>query len=174
MLLGSFLLEATRIYDQRGKAFDRPVLILIDEADSLGYSEQIESTITKLRAMGVSIVMCMQSLEQLKANYPKAGAIRDACEAWMISGGEKNLGLAREISELGGDYTIETASHNESDHGRSEGSGQAPRRLIKPDEIRSLPKDEQILVLGRHFVRCRKAYWFEDRTMRAKMNLSDT
>ena len=170
VLIGSFLLEATRIYDARGRAFDRPVLLLIDEADSLGYCEQIESTITKLRAMGVSIVMCMQSLEQLKANYPKAGAIRDACEAWMISGGEKNLGLAREISELGGDYTVETANHNESDRGRSEGAGQAGRRLIKPDEIRSLPKDEQILVLGRHFLRCKKAYYFKDPRLSALIN----
>lgn len=170
VLLSSFLLEATRIYDERGTAFERPVLLLIDEADSLGSSEQIESTITKLRAMGVSIVMRMQSLEQLKANDPKAGAIRDACEAWMISGGEKTLGLAREISELGGDDTIETASRSESEHGRSEGSGQAPRRLIKPDEIRSLPKDAQILEIGRHFVKCRKAYWFEDERMRGRLS----
>lgn len=129
----------------------RPILFLLDEADVLGYVPDIESAISKVAYKDVSLVMAFQSIDQIKANYPKAETIMQNCAVWSISALGNDMKTLKLISELIGTRTVNTKNESKADYGagkrKSEGKGETGRPLIKPEELRELPLEKQVLLV---------------------------
>lgn len=135
----------------------RELEIFMDEGGLTGYCNAIENAYSRQRKSGVRLRMCFLSLKEFKDTYPSADTIINGCDL-VVFGGGKDDDLARKVSDLIGDFTVESRSRSESDQGESKGVNEQPRRLIKPDEIRRLGEEEALLLLDNIVVRGRKPW----------------
>ncbi len=146
----------------RGEPTEKnPVLWLLDEMAHIGHMRAIEDAVTLMRGMGMRLWFFFQSAEQLKACFgDHAGTVLDNIGTSQYFG-INSYETAEAISKRIGETTISTSSHNESTSdsrpvGGSGPNGAGPgsrstsssvttsdiaRRLLKPEEILTLPKD---------------------------------
>jgi type IV secretory pathway TraG/TraD family ATPase VirD4 len=136
LVLGSALSRMTR--SQSG----RRVQFLVDEFPSLGRFDAFENAVSIMRGFGVSFWFLCQDLSQLKAVYPRWQTFLSNCtlQAFGIHDEES----AEMISRMTGDTTVLASSSGTSrgqSINRSDGSSEARRRLMTPDEVRRLDED---------------------------------
>lgn len=162
MILGLCTASINRRYARTRKPLARPFCLMIDEAGLMGYNESVAEGVAYVRAANVSIVLAFQSPTQVEKHYPDPITLQGGCEAWQISGGDKYRKLYDEVSALIGDATVQSQGESRGRRWSSESQSEAARRLIKPEEIRALPKDQAVLLVGPHNIQCRKAFFFED------------
>lgn len=131
-----------------GMVFQRPMKMLIDEADSLGGCLPIANIITELRKANTQVFLSYQSMSQLYRNYGKAMAdtIVDNCEI-VSSGGIKDIQELKRLSQLIGMRTVKSLSVGKGARGGTS-ENEAGRPLVPVEDIFRLPKDELIALLG--------------------------
>lgn len=149
-----------RVRKNGGKPLKRPFSVMVDEAAAMGYCESVERGVTYLRGANAQISLAFQSPSQMNAIYKDAQTLQNSCEAWLISGGERNKSIRDELSEIIGDTTIKTASKSKGNYGDSEAESEAPRRLLKPSELRLIPDEEQVVIYKSLNIRCKKPFDF--------------
>jgi type IV secretion system protein VirD4 len=142
MWLSTFLL--VRI--QAGLTQSPEVLFILDECGNLGDLRCMEEAITVGRGFGIRLYLCMQSIDQLHANFtgPRADTIIAGCDTKIFMN-INDFKTAKLASEMAGQSTIAQSSHqhgfshNGSSSGSSRGGSISPahRNLITPDEILS-------------------------------------
>lgn len=142
----------------------RPVLFLLDEAAHLGKIQVLEDAMTLMRGMGIRLWFFVQSLAQLKDCYgEKANVFLDNFDTQQFFG-TTAYESAEAISLRIGECTVTSASYSKNDGwSRQDGTIKEPgggsrsggssvsysdmaRRLIKPEEILSLPEDRALLL----------------------------
>ena len=136
------------------------VLFLLDEFAQLGRMDPVLRAVSLLAGYGAQLWFFLQDLSQLKGTYPDRWQTFLANTDVLQAFGTNDHETARLLSELTGEATIyvETGSeslsrsrgrHASRSEGRSQSYAERPRKLLLPDEVRRLPREAQLLFLGR-------------------------
>lgn len=171
VLIGGFIMSLLR---SRG-AFEKQVLFMLDELPRLGYMPPIESALGIAGGMGATIWAFAQNWGQLVKAYGREGAsvFSENAAVRQIFG---VVGTdADDLSKMMGQTTVVSASSSLS-AGRSSQTGawrsssssntnwqtgETGRALVTPDQIRTLPDDQQFLLLaGQSPLKARRAFYF--------------
>ena len=100
----------------------------------------------------------IQSLAQLEKNYGKEGSeiIQDNCQDTIFGGFAPNSQTADVLSRALGSYTVQSGSVSRSKGENSQSLQMAERALMTPDELKSIPKGEFVVMkTGSHPMRTR-------------------
>lgn len=160
-----WLSTVMRVLATDGTGEANSVLFILDECAHLGRVEIIERAITLYRGMGIKIWFAFQSINQVKEVFAeKAETILDNIgtkQFFAVS----SYASAEEISKMIGETTIRVASTNYTSsnsqptfhfgpNGSQPGNvstssattySDTARRLLKPEEIMTLPDDTSLL-----------------------------
>ena len=94
------------------------------------------------RSRGLTIVAIVQGLIQLDKNYGKEGAqiIRDNCQLTIFGGFAPGSETADTLSRDLGEQTVLSGSVSRGKDSNSRSMQMMGRRLMTPDELKSMPK----------------------------------
>ena len=129
----------------------RRVLFLLDEFANLGYMSNIKEAVSLGAGYGITLWLILQDLAQLRRTYKDEWesfvANCDVIQAFAI----QDPFTSQKVAGMLGEMTIwerrfSKASRREGSHLKS-GYSEGSRPLIKPDELRRLHPDRQILLV---------------------------
>lgn len=182
LVIASALLELTRRAGMSGSAsVGQPrhrVLFMLDEFAHLGRMQPIERDVGLVAGYGVTFWLLLQDMAQLRATYGDRWQTFVANCAVLQAFGTNDWETAEYLSKLTGEATIRIGSENVStgvsrgrhaqrQHGSSNTTSERGRRLLTPDEVLRLPRDEQLVfVRGEHPVRAKKLAYHRDEEFR--------
>ena len=145
------------VYQAEGKVSGR-VLFLLDEVNFLGRLKVLEDARDAGRKYGITLVPMWQSLGQLADTWGangKASWFNSA--SWRLFSALEDDATCAEVSKMCGTYTIlkrtegmssgsnSGSNSGSTSRGRNEGMSEGSRELIRPEEIRLMREDDQIL-----------------------------
>ena len=111
------------------------VRFLLDEFANITALPIFSERLATMRKYGISCLIILQNLEQLKKNYKEDyGTIKGNCDTFCFLGSAE-IETAREVSELLGDETIRAKGSNVSTKSTSKNFNQSGRKLLDPAEI---------------------------------------
>ena len=116
------------------------------------------------RSRKLTLVPIIQSLAQLEKNYGKEGAeiIADNCQDTIFGGFAPNSQTAETLSKALGSRTVLTGSVSRGKDSNSQSLQMAERALLSPDELKSLPKGEFVVMkTGTHPMRTKLQLYFK-------------
>jgi len=116
------------------------------------------------RSRKLTLVPIIQSLAQLEKNYGKEGAeiIADNCQDTIFGGFAPNSQTAETLSKALGSRTVLTGSISKGKDSNSQSLQMAERALLSPDELKSLPKGEFVVMkTGTHPMRTKLQLFFK-------------
>ena len=116
------------------------------------------------RSRKLTLVPIIQSLAQLEKNYGKEGAeiIGDNCQDTIFGGFAPNSQTAETLSKALGSRTVLTGSISKGKDSNSQSLQMAERALLSPDELKSLPKGEFVVMkTGTHPMRTKLQLYFK-------------
>jgi len=148
-LLACFTLQMFRAFEQRG-VLPRGIGCYFDEFANLGYIPDFEGHISTVRYLHVAFILAVQSVSQLYHVYGEhtAQAIMKSANVHLILPGV-GLDEAKYYSESIGDATVrtqtQTTTETEGGTRTSRMRGETGRRLLMPDEIRTLRKGRVLM-----------------------------
>ena len=152
-MIGQAAATLSRLYGEAGP-LARPVMMLLDEFDSLGNCGPVVNVITELRKQNVTVFMAVQSLEQIRRNYKgQYETIKHNCDM-IVCGGMKAPKEYLEISQLIGTRTINPITKGKA----SVSTGEAPRALIGVDDLYRMSSREHIALLGNKSIKLEKPF----------------
>jgi type IV secretion system protein VirD4 len=142
-----------------------PICLFLDEAANIGKLPDLETEIAVLRGRDVSCVLGLQSYSQLEAIYgrEKSQVILDNCTTKIILSGT-DAETAERISRMLGERTLveDKISYNEQGAlwdktvSTNTSTSKSARRLMFANEVREIPRDEQLIISGN-----RKPMWWK-------------
>jgi type IV secretion system protein VirD4 len=172
-LMGMFYEQATAFMSQHmpKKEEKYGVLFLMDEFPTVGKLQQFLSGIAYFRGYHVRLFLVVQDTQQLKGTYEDTGMNSFLSNStFRITFAANNVETAKLISELIGNQTVEQTSSSRSkflDLNANSGSisiSQTQRALLLPQEVISMPRDEQIiLVEASPPVRTKKIFYYKNK-----------
>jgi type IV secretion system protein VirD4 len=172
-LLKVFYQQCTDFLTRNIPKRDEPigVLLMMDEFPSLGEMPQFEVGIAYFRGYRVKLFMIVQDTQQLKGIYEEAGMNSFLSNSYYrITFAANNVETANLISQLIGNKTSQQHSHNKpkfldlNPAARTINSSEVQRALLLPQEVITLPRDEQIILIESHPpIRTKKIFYFKDR-----------
>jgi type IV secretion system protein VirD4 len=162
----------TRELPEHNPDLKHQVMMLLDEFTALGRIPIIAESISYLPGYNVRVVLVIQTPAQLREVYgPHNAETMLKSLATRIVYAPKDVGDAREISEELGYLTVKVRSQSRPRHGLSSGhrgggsetTSEQKRALQLPQEIKSLPSDQEIIFYeGLPPIRCGKIRYFTD------------
>ncbi len=172
-LMAMFYQQATEFLSKRMPGKDEPygVLFFMDEFPTLGKLEQFLAGIAYFRGYHVRLFLVIQDTQQLKGAYEDAGMNSFLSNAtYRITFAANNMETAKLISDLVGNTTVESTSFSKpkfldfNPGSRSQNVSASSRALLLPQEVISLPKDDQIILIEASGpIRTKKIKYYEDR-----------
>ena len=108
------------------------------------------------RSRKLTLVPIIQSLAQLKKNYGEEGAeiIADNCQDTIFGGFAPNSQTAEVLSKAMGSRTVMSGQVTRGKDSNSQNLQMMERALMKPDELKSLPKGQFVVMkTGTHPMR---------------------
>jgi type IV secretory pathway TraG/TraD family ATPase VirD4 len=157
LIYGNAINTVRRQWNHTGKPLQRPLRIIVDEARTVGNCNAFMDANNELGKAGVTLFLCFLSIKDVRDTYPQADTLLNGCD-WVVFGGGKELTYYKEVSELMGDRTASSQGQSESDSGESRSRHEIARRLMKPDELRTLPYEKCIAVAGDAVVKLDKPF----------------
>jgi len=159
-----------------GSAGRQRVLLMLDEFPALGRLDFFESALAFMAGYGLKAFLIAQSLNQIEKAYGPNNAILDNCHV-RVSFATNDERTAKRVSEALGTATEERAMRNYAGHRLSPWLGhlmvskaESPRPLLTPGEVMQLPPDEEVvMVSGAPPIRARKARYFKDPRLVARV-----
>jgi type IV secretion system protein VirD4 len=154
------------------------VLLMLDEFPALGRLDFFESALAFMAGYGLKSFLIAQSLNQIEKAYGPNNAILDNCHV-RVSFATNDERTAKRVSDALGTATELRAMQNYAGHRLSPWLGhlmvsrqETARPLLTPGEIMQLPAtDEIVLVSGLQPIRTKKARYYEDRRLTARILL---
>jgi type IV secretion system protein VirD4 len=178
-LFAMFYQQATEFLSRKMPEKDEPygVLFLMDEFPTLGKLEQFLAGIAYFRGYHVRLFLIIQDTQQLKGAYEDAGMNSFLSNAtFRVTFAANNVETAKLISELVGNQTVESTSHNKpkfldlNPASKSINISQVQRALLLPQEVISLDKDKQIiLVEASSPIMTNKIKYYLDKTLTKRL-----
>lgn len=144
----------------------KPILYLLDEFAALGHLAAIEQAMGLMAGYGIQLWPILQDMHQLQGIYGKRAGTFLSNAGVLQFFGVSDLETAEHVSKLLGQATVKFESESNQKFEMLKGSTseqRTGRALLTPDEIRQLPKNEQLLfVAGRPPIRALKLRYYED------------
>ncbi len=152
------------------------VLLMLDEFPALGRLDFFESALAFMAGYGLKSFLIAQSLNQIEKAYGPNNAILDNCHV-RVSFATNDERTAKRVSDALGTATELRAMQNYAGHRLSPWLGhlmvsrqETARPLLTPGEVMQFPPtDEIVLVSGLPPIRAKKARYYEDRRLTARI-----
>ena len=172
-LLQIFYQQAGTIFTQKMPTKEEKLgcMMLLDEFPTLGEMNEIKLGIAYYRGYKVKVFLIVQDTDQLKDIYKDAGmnSFLSNC-SYRITFAANNATTAEMISKLLGNKTVVSESASRPKYidlnpgSRNVNINKASRALLMPQEIITLPRDEQIILIeSKNPIRCNKIKYYEDK-----------
>ncbi len=172
-LLKVFYQQATDFMTRNMPRKDEPygVMFMMDEFPSLGEMPQFQVGIAYFRGYRVKLFLIVQDTQQLKGIYEEAGmnSFLSNCY-YRITFAANNVETANLISQLIGNKTVQQTSHNKpkfmdmNPGARTTNTSEVQRALLLPQEVITLPRDEQIILIESFApIRTKKIFYYQDK-----------
>jgi type IV secretion system protein VirD4 len=153
------------------------LLLMLDEFPALGRLDFFESALAFMAGYGLKSFLIAQSLNQIEKAYGQNNSILDNCHV-RISFATNDERTAKRVSDALGTATEMRAMKNYAGHRLSPWLGhlmvsrqETARPLLTPGEVMQLPpEDELVLVSGCQPIRAKKARYFEDAELKARIH----
>ena len=152
------------------------LLLMLDEFPALGRLDFFESALAFMAGYGLKSFLIAQSLNQIEKAYGQNNSILDNCHV-RVSFATNDERTAKRVSDALGTATELRAMKNYAGSRLSPWLGhlmisrqETARPLLTPGEVMQLPPDDEIvLVSGCAPIRAKKARYFEDPEMQARI-----
>ena len=171
-LLKIFYQQAADFLTRHMPRPDEPngVLFCMDEFPTLGEMKTFQTGIAYFRGYRVKLFLIVQDTQQLKGIYEEAGMNSFLANSYYrITFAANNIDTANMISQMIGNKTVDQYSHNKpkfldlNPGSRTINTSQVQRALVLPQEVITLPREEQIILIESFPpIRTRKIFFYED------------
>jgi type IV secretion system protein VirD4 len=169
--IGRRLTEELESADRRHR-----LLLMLDEFPALGRLDFFESALAFMAGYGLKSFLIAQSLNQIEKAYGINNSILDNCHV-RVSFATNDERTAKRVSDALGTATEIRDAKNYAGHRLSPWLGhlmvsrqETARPLLTPGEVMQLPSDDElVLVSGCHPILAKKARYFEDRQLQARI-----
>ena len=178
-LMNMFYQQAAAFFTARLPQRDEKygVLMMMDEFPTLGKMEQFLAGIAYFRGYNVRLFLIIQDTEQLKGIYEESGMNSFLSNStYRITFAANNMETANLISQLLGNKTVTQISYNKPKYSdlnpgaRSLQLSEVQRALLLPQEVITLPRDQQIILIeSQPPIKCRKIFYFKDRFFKKRL-----
>lgn len=140
--------EMLLVADEKGGKLDNRVMMYLDEMGTIPKIESAEMMFSASRSRRISIVAIIQSFAQLNQNYGEHGAeiITDNTQLTIFGGFAPNSKSAEILSKAMGSRTVMSGSISRSKNDPSQSLQMIERPLMTPDELKSMPKGQFIVM----------------------------
>lgn len=140
--------EILSVADENGGKLKNRCVFFCDEFGTLPKIESAEMMFSASRSRRLQIVPIIQSFAQLEKNYGKEGSeiIIDNTQLTIFGGFAPNSSSADILSKALGSRTVMTGSVSRSKNDPSQSLQMIERPLMTPDELKSLPKGNFIVM----------------------------
>ena len=155
--------ELFAVADENGGKLKNRVVLFCDEFGTMPPFD-ILPLFSAGRSRRLTLVPIIQSLAQLEKNYGKEGAeiIGDNCQDTIFGGFAPNSQTAETLSKALGSRTVLTGSVSRGKDSNSQSLQMVERALLSPDELKSLPKGEFVVMkTGTHPMRTKLQLYFK-------------
>lgn len=156
--------EILAVADEQGGKLKNRCVFFCDEFGTLPKIESAEMMFSASRSRRLQIVPIIQSFSQLEKNYGKEGAeiIVDNTQLTLFGGFAPNSSSAEVLSKALGSRTVMSGSVSRSKNDPSQSLQMIERPLLTPDELKSLPKGDFIVMkTGVHPMRVHLKLFFK-------------
>ena len=156
--------EILAVADENGGKLKNRCVFFCDELGTLPKIESAEMMFSASRSRRLQIVPIIQSFAQLEKNYGKEGAeiIVDNTQVTLFGGFAPNSSSAETLSKALGSRTVMSGSVSRSKNDPSQSLQMIERHLLTPDELKSLPKGDFIVMkTGVHPMRVHLKLFFK-------------
>jgi type IV secretion system protein VirD4 len=152
------------------------LLLMLDEFPALGRLDFFESALAFMAGYGLKSFLIAQSLNQIEKAYGQNNSILDNCHL-RVSFATNDERTAKRVSDALGTATEMRAMKNYAGHRLSPWLGhlmvsrqETSRPLLTSGEVMQLPPDDElVLVSGCPPIRAKKARYYEDRQLQARI-----
>ena len=172
-LMQIFYQQATEFLSRKVPTSDEPygVMFVMDEFPTLGKMEQFMTGIAYFRGYNVRLFLIVQDTQQLKGIYEESGMNSFLSNStYRITFAANNIDTANLISQLCGNKTVQQESYSRpkffdfNPTSRTVNISEVQRALLLPQEVITLPRDEQILLIESFPpIKSKKIKYYEDR-----------
>ena len=140
--------EILSVADEQGGKLKNRVVFYCDELGTIPPIESLELIFSASRSRRLMMVPIIQSFGQLQKNYGKEGSeiIVDNCQCTIIGGFAPNSQTAEVLSKALGSRTVMSGSISRGKNDPSQSLQMMERPLMMPDELKSLPKGQFIVM----------------------------
>ena len=140
--------EILAVADEQGGKLKNRCVFFCDEFGTLPKIETAEMMFSASRSRRLQIVPIIQSFAQLEKNYGKEGAeiIIDNTQLTIFGGFAPNSSSAEVLSKALGSRTVLTGSVSRSKNDPSQSLQMTERPLMTPDELKSMPKGQFVVM----------------------------
>lgn len=140
--------EILAVADENGGKLKNRCVFFCDEYGTLPKIESAEMMFSASRSRRLQIVPIIQSFSQLEKNYGKEGAeiIVDNTQLTIFGGFAPQSTSAETLSKALGSRTVMSGSVSRSKNDPSESLQMIERPLMTPDELKSMPKGQFVVM----------------------------
>ena len=140
--------EILAVADENGGKLKNRCVFFCDEYGTLPKIESAEMMFSASRSRRLQIVPIIQSFSQLEKNYGKEGAeiIVDNTQLTIFGGFAPQSTSAETLSKALGSRTVMSGSVSRSKNDLSESLQMIERPLMTPDELKSMPKGQFVVM----------------------------
>lgn len=140
--------EILAVADENGGKLKNRCVFFCDEYGTLPKIESAEMMFSASRSRRLQIVPIIQSFSQLEKNYGKEGAeiIIDNTQLTIFGGFAPQSTSAETLSKALGSHTVMSGSVSRSKNDPSESLQMIGRPLMTPDELKSMPKGQFVVM----------------------------
>lgn len=140
--------EMLSVADENGGKLDKRVMMYLDEMGTIPKIESAEMMFSASRSRRISIIAIIQSFAQLNQNYGEHGAeiITDNTQLTIFGGFAPNSKSAEILSKAMGNRTVMSGSVSRSKSDPSQSLQMIERPLMTPDELKSMPKGQFVVM----------------------------
>ena len=140
--------EILAVADENGGKLKTRCVFFCDEFGTLPKIESAEMMFSASRSRRLQIVPIIQSFAQLDKNYGKEGAeiIVDNTQITLFGGFAPNSSSAEILSKALGSRTVMSGSVSRSKNDPSQSLQMIERPLMTPDELKSMPKGQFVVM----------------------------
>lgn len=156
--------EILAVADEQGGKLKNRCVFFCDEFGTLPKIESAEMMFSASRSRRLQIVPIIQSFAQLDKNYGKEGAeiIVDNTQLTLFGGFAPNSSSAEILSKALGSRTVMSGSVSRSKNDPSQSLQMMERPLLTPDELKSMPKGQFVVMkTGAHPMRVKLKLFFK-------------
>jgi len=140
--------EILSVADENGGKLNNRVVFYCDELGTIPPIESLQLIFSASRSRRLLMVPIIQSFGQLQKNYGKEGSeiIVDNCQCTIFGGFAPNSQTADVLSKALGSRTVMSGSISRGKNDPSQSLQMMERPLMMPDELKSLPKGQFVVM----------------------------